>query len=243
MTDCDDDKVERRTPDLGDSGGLVTPDVESMRLVTSPTDDFPLTARAEVDAHGAIVGGLAAYVAGLETAIGGRLIAMSRVVTDWAEHDDGATHAPSCVVYSNEIGKYETDSWMTGGDATKLGPDGQGRFLALSSNGTYRLEELQVEVRCEDKIQRRAVRRMLEDGCNPVQWMSGFRLVLPRYHGSTASYSMTAAQQMDSSELATAGIWPLVIRLTAWCSVYRLHHLPLARPIVRGTIRVGPRRT
>lgn len=243
MADCDDDTVERRTPDLGDGGGLYTPDREASRLVTSPTDDFPLTARAEVDVHGAIVGGLAAYVAGLETAIGGRMIAMSRVVTDWAEHDDGAVPAPSCVVYSSEIGKYDLESGMAPGDLEKIGPDGQGRFLALSSNGIYRLEELQCEVRCEDKIQRRSVRRMLEDAFNPVQWMYGFRLVLPPYHGATASYSLASAQQMDSPDTAPAGIWPIVLRLTAWCSVYRIHHLPLARPIVRGTISLGPRRT
>lgn len=242
MTECDDDRVEREIPDLGDGGGIQTPDPDGAILVTDPTAKYALTARAEFDVHGAICHGLATYVAGLEHAIDGRYLALSRVVTDWADHADGQVPAPSAMVGSVEIGKYQTDSGMAPGDARRLAPDQHGQILSLSCSGMYVLEELGVEVWCSDKIQRNGVRQMLERGLCPVQWMSGFRLVLPRYHSAIAEFLLVTAQQADATDMATAGIRPLTMRLRARCPAYVAHHLPLARPSVTGTIVSGKRR-
>lgn len=237
MTDCNDREI-REFPEI--DGGIVTPDDDGAAvLVTSPTDKRDLTARVELDEHSAIVRGLASYIAGLESAIAGRHIAMTRVVTHWADHDDGAVPAPSCVVQSIELGKYQTDTGLSKGPVRQIGADGHGKIAALRCDSMYRLEELMVSVRCADKVQRAGVRMMLRQAFAPVEWMPGFRLVLPLYHNAVAEYLLVAAQQADDSAQAQASVWPLVLQLHARCPVYTAHALPLARPIARGTIGLG----
>jgi hypothetical protein len=81
--------------------------------------------------------------------------------------------------------------------------------VQLSCSGIYGLDELQIEVYCSDKVQRAGVRRMLEDALWPVEWMAGFRLVLPQYHNAIATFLPLSAQLGDSIETAMAGLRPL----------------------------------
>lgn len=233
MTICND--TERRTDPTIDGDDLRTPSADAV-LVRTPTERHQRTARSEVDVHTAITTGLAAYISGLESAIDGRYIAITRVVADWADHDDGAVAAPSAAVYSTEVGRYQTDTAVSQGAPIPIGPDASGKVTALSAAAVYKLEELEVHVMCEDKLQRAGVRRMLEDAFAPVEWMAGFRLVLPRYHNAIAEYLLISAQQPDASNTAQASIWPLTMRLMARCPTYRVHVLPLARPVARGTV-------
>ncbi len=237
-TDCDDDGEQRILPDLdGDETGSL--DDGDGVLVTNPSEKHALTIRTDLDEHEALVHGLASYVARLESAIAGRYISLTRVVTSWADHDDGAVPAPSAVVMSTEIGRHLTDSGMGQGVPRRVGPDGHGRYFTVQATAMYKLEELQVQVMCEDKIQRTGVRRMLVDAFSPVEWMTGFRLVLPRYHGAIAEYLLVSGQQSDGASTAQASLWPLTLRLQARCPVYRLRALPLARLVATGTITAG----
>jgi hypothetical protein len=244
---CADDSVDRQVPVLGDGGGLETPDDEDGQLATDPQESRPLTMRAEYDAHNALVRGLGWYVSQLSHAIAGRSVAITRVTTDWADHDDGQVESPSAAVFSTEIGQYETNSGMAPGTPRKVDKsfDANDKITvqSLTCSGMYKLTELTVNVWCEDKIQRAGVRQMLVDGFWPVTWMSGFRLFLPRYHSAVAEYLLLSAQQGDASGSATIGLWPLSMRLTARVPVYRAHRLVLARPAAVGTIGLGNRRT
>lgn len=236
MTTCNDDREARRDAELG-AGARPTPDPDTAILVTYATQRYQLTARAEGDVHSSIVEGLAAYMMTLESAIDGRLIAFSRVLSHWAEHNDGAAVAPSAVVYSTELGRYRTDSGMGPGKLIKIDLlPGSDRVVTLSCSGIYQLEQLEVDVMCEDKIQRKGARMMLEDAFSPVDWMAGFKLVLPRYHNAIAEFLMVTAQQPDAQEQATAGLWPLSLQLRVQCPVYRVHERPLAHLKVGGTI-------
>lgn len=232
--DCDDDRMEREQPTL-DGSAPITPDPDAATLVTAPGDDPPLTARHELSVHDALCQGLASYLMGLSTSIEGRRIALSRVVGDWAEHDDGPMPAPTAMVGSTEFGKYSELS-LGMAKPEKVADDGTGRVIALTSSAFYELEELTVQVFCEDKMQRAGVRRMLEDGFSPVDWMAGFRLRLPRYHNAIGEYLLDSAQHPDGTETAQASVWPLVMRLTATCTVYQVRVLPLARVVAKGTI-------
>lgn len=232
---CDEDGVHREIPELDGASPATIQDPDAAILVGAPGDDPPLTARHELSVHDAICQGLASYLAGLSTSIEGRRVAISRVVGDWADHDDGPVPAPSAVVGSVEFGAYSEIALGMSKPETVAG-DGTGRVLALVCSSYYELEELTVQVFCEDKVQRAGVRRMLEDGCSPVDWMAGFRLRLPRYHNAVAQYLLVAAQQPDSTETAQSSVWPLMMRLTAGCSVYQVRSLPLARVSARGTI-------
>lgn len=233
-TDCDDDREQRELPDL-DGGGALSPDPEAGILITEPTDQQPRTSREESDVHQAICLGLAGYLMGLNSAIDGRYLAFSRVVVDWADDDDAPVPSPSAMVGSTEMGTYSEIS-VGAAMPEKLGPDGKGRLVTLISNSCYELEQLLVSVWCSDKIQRVGVRQMLEGAFQPVDWMAGFRLRLPRYHSAIAEYLLVGAQQQDASDTAGASLWPLVMRLTVQCPVYHTRILPLARPAVRGTI-------
>ena len=239
MNSCDDDRVLRELPELDDDGGVRTNDPDGAILIRHPKQTYGLTTRADHDVHSAIVRGLASYIAGLDGVVAGRRVALSRVVTDWADHDDGQVPPPSAVVNSTEVGVYSTDTGLGQTRPEKIAADGNNRAVALICSATYELKELTVTAMCEDKIQRGGVRHMLEDAFSPVEWRAGFQLALPRYHSTVAEYALVSAQQPDATQTAQAALWPLVMRLMAWCPVYRVHVLPLARPIVKGTISIG----
>jgi hypothetical protein len=239
MATCDNDRVHRDQPEFEDDGGIRTPDLDGAVLIRTPKQGSTLTVRADHDVHAAIVHGLASYVAGLTGSVAGRDVSLTRVVTDWADHDDGSVPPPSAVVNSIEIGSYSRDGMLGNSRGETLGYDGNNRVTTIVCTAFYTLNEVTVTVMCEDKIQRAGVRLMLEDAFSPVEWRAGFRLALPRYHGAIAEYLLVSAQQPDATAMAQAALWPLVMRLTAWCPVYRIHTLPLARPIVTGTITVG----
>lgn len=237
MTDCDDDRERRIQPEL-DGDDLHTPDGDGAAiLVRRPTDPraVKLSTRVELNEHDAVVHGVASYIATLETAVAGRHVALSRVVTSWADHDDGQVPAPSAVVFSTEVGRYDSIRAAP----QRIAPDRHGKITTLSCTAIYALDELTVTVMCEDKLQRSGVRKMLVDAFSPVEWMSGFRLILPRYHSAVTEYLLVSGQQPDATQTAAASLWPLTLRLHAWCPVYRDHSLPLARPIARGTIVAG----
>ncbi len=233
-TDCDDDRVQREIPDLI-GGGALSPDPEVGILITEATDQQPRTAREESDVHTAICLGLAGYLMTLSSAIDGRYLAFSRVVGDWAEYDDGPVPSPSATVGSVDPGTYSELS-LGAAMPEKLGPAVPGRLVTLSSNSIYAMDGLAVTVMCSDKVQRAGVRQMLESAFQPVDWMAGFRLRLPRYHNAIAEYLLVSGQQPDASDTAGTSVWPLIMRLTAQCPVYHTRILPLARPIATGTI-------
>lgn len=237
MTTCDDETVERRLPDLSGGGDLITPELDESFPIKSERESHDIIARVEYDVHTALVRGLAAYVAGLESALAGRVMALERVLDDWAEHDDGSSLPPSAVVSAVEEGKYQDDTGMQFGSTTRLGPSGHDGVLVAVNTAIYKIEDLQITVMCADKVQRRGVRHMLEDAMFPNAWGPGFDLILTRYHNAMASYALTSMRQPDETATAQASIWPLTVKLKAWCPVYRLHRLPLARVIVKGTIR------
>lgn len=239
MSACDDDSLERQLPELGGVEDLRDVDPEDAILVDDPTDKFPRTARRDCDVHRAITRGLAAYLLQLEGAVSGRLVSLASVSDGWAEHADGSRPLPSAAVHSEELASIEQDSGMAPGAPIRIdGTDGS-PALVLTCSGIYALNELTVDVMCGDKFQRAGVRMMLEDGAWPVEWMSGFRLVLPHYHNAIATFLLLSVAEPDNAELGTAGLRPLMLKFRARCPVYRVHRLPLARIQVAGTIGTG----
>lgn len=239
---CDDRQVRREIPAL-DGTGIFTRDVDAAILVEYPDDRSPLTARSESDVHAAVCAGLASYLATLDDSIAGRSVALTRVVTDWPDSEDGSVPPPAARVGSAGIGKYADEGGLGVAKPVFIAGDTSlpGRVITLGNPSLYVLEDLQVDVYCEDKVQRAGVRRMLERGLNPVDWMVGMQLILPRYHSAVAEYLLLSAQQQDAGDSAMAGLWPLTLTLRARCPVYRAHVKPLAHPSVVGIIGVTRR--
>lgn len=234
---CDTGQIARDEPQLEGVGEdwLDVPDPDVSFLVEFPTRKYELTERQETDVHTAITHGLANYLLTLDGAIAGRSCMLQSVVPDWADHATGQRPLPSAAVYSTEAGIYSTTSGLGPGKPIKIAPDGDGEIITLSGTSVFELE-VGVDVMCPDKVLRAGVRRMLELGLSPVHWMSGFRLVLPRYHNAIASFLLIAASFPDSELTAQQSLWPIRLRVRAHCPTYRPHVLPLARPIVSGTI-------
>lgn len=238
-TECGDGS-EREIPELQAGGDYPAINAGDVSLVTDPTAKYPLSAIATCDVHSAITRGLAAYLFSLRASHAGRDVSLAWVTADWAEREDGTRPLPSAGVHSEEEGEY-TNVGMRPSDPEVLDASEPTSALCIVDTGTYELGSLMVDVICGDKVQREGVRRMLEDGSNPVTWMGGFRLVLRNYHNSIAAFTLLTCQLTDSPENAQANVWGLRLKFEAWSQVYRLHRLPLARPQSRGNIGVRGR--
>lgn len=236
MSTCGDDGLERDLPDLA-SGGAdgQAPDGDAAILVKRPSEEHALTARDDRDVHSAITNGLASYLLQLRRSHAGRDMRILSAIADWPDRDDGNRPLPSAGVHTEEDGVYE-DSGLTPGKPDILDDSDPRAVLSIAVVATYRLSELKVEIACADKVEREGVRRMLEDASNPHHWMGGFRLVLPSYHNAIAEFTLTSMRFGDDGETVVAGVRWLIARFSAWCPVYRLHRLPLARPQTRGNI-------
>lgn len=157
-------------------------------LVTDAEYRAAITATREADVRKALARGLAEYLAGLGTTTpDGREIRFKRVLGYWAENETKAVY-PSAVVYSLApllYGAGEDETGLTPGVTPEQRlPDG--RFYSVPSECSV---ELTVEVWCTDEEERSAFIMLLEDAFDPVDWMHGFRLVLPHYHGAVAGYT------------------------------------------------------
>lgn len=234
--DCDDDKIERELPVIPGTADTMSPSADDAILVDSPTDKYELTQRGELDVHSAITLGLASYLMQLDGAFAGTSLRFQHVSIDWADPEEGSFPLPTAAVHSEEVGAYQTDSGLAPGPPKRVKGDDGAMVATLSEIGIYRLESLTIDVVCETKTQRAGVRKMLEDALSPVEWMAGFRLVLPRYHNAIATFLVTSAQIADTPDRARSRLRPLAFRLLARCPAYRARYLPLARPLVSGSI-------
>ena len=235
---CGDDGDPRLDPEIlgvGDDWAEASdPDVS--QLVEFNDEKFGLTGRQDLDIHSAITSGLANYLLTLDGAIAGRSCMLRSVTADWAEHSTGGLPLPTAAVNITEEVDFPTSSGLGVGHPIDVGQDPSGNQITLVRTALFETESLMVGVQCADKEQRRGVRRMLELGLWPVTWMAGFRLVLPRYHNALATFLLLAAGFPDGEESAQRSLWPIRLRLRVSCQGYRPHLLPLARPIVSGTI-------
>jgi len=186
------------------------------RLVTSPADRNAFTGIQETDARGALVRGLAEYLEGLSgIARGGRATRFKRVVEEWAEPEENAKF-PSAMVTAQGDGTYDASSFTPVVDMAERLP-GTDTYLVKLAEFT---QDLQIGVWCTDKQERADLVAMLEEALNPVVFMYGFRLDLPFYFNSRATYELKGLSYADTdgegirrTRLATltlAGSTPLI---------------------------------
>lgn len=163
-------------------------------LITKRTKQQLLTSRRETDARTALKRGLAEYLLGLEpfAAPSGRDVQFGRVYDVWPDHEDKAVF-PSAVIYSIGEGTYDASSFTPSVSTRCLTNDG----LFLSKYAEYTVD-LRLEYWSNDPEERIALTMMLEDALNPVDWMTGAKIVLPHYHGQFAIYELKTNNFPDS---------------------------------------------
>lgn len=189
-----------------------------------------LTAVRETDAARAVILGLAQYLASLEINWFGRTVKFSTARVEWAEREDGDATYPSAVVMEDDMGATYSEVPMGGnGEGDDL-PGAPGWELWMRREVKV---SIRVEVMCTSPEERIAIGAMIEDAADPVEWMSGFRLVLPHYHGLHATYDFQWAASQDSQEDANQRLSAMVLRYVASVGVVQLRRAPLPlRPVV-----------
>ena len=186
-------KVARRMPDYDRGAPLPVPAQET-ELVTDRSRQQVLTDRVETDAHTALTRGLAEYLRGLEAiADGGNDLRFELVTADFPD-PEGDEDYPAAGIWSPNPGVYDASNFAPGKPC--IIADKSGTLTGLQKSSELMLD-LFVDVVCTDKNERTAVMAMLEQGFNPVDFMYGFRLVLPHYFGVHATYEPKGNQYAD----------------------------------------------
>ena len=198
------------------------------RLVTSPDDRQVLTNRRETDCRTAVTRGLAEYLSSLNVdAPGGRRLLFRRVVETWATPEVSAEYPAACV-YSVEAGRY---------DASKLTPSVKKLVSGFALRASSELElPVVVDAWTTDPAERVAISGMLEDAFDPVDWMTGFRLELPHYHGARATFEAMTSRYVDEVDQAQRRLRLLSVSLTA-----TVPKLASVGPAKTGVFRVAAR--
>ena len=169
--------------------------VPKTRLVVAPEfDPQVLTNRRNTDCRGALTYGLAEYLETLQldpANYGGRGFRFAKVFPQVPQAESEAVW-PAAYVYAGGSAQYDAAE-MT--PQTRVLPSGLAiRFAAeLTMN-------MQVEIWSRDPVERMALVSMCEDAFDPVDYMTGFILELPHYHGVRATYECTDIDYLDVLE-------------------------------------------
>lgn len=194
-------------------------------LVAEPTYHVDLTGYRETDVHTAMARGLAEYLAQQSVEIGGRKLSLTTYNT-WAEPEANVAY-PAAAIGAGP-GLYDRN--LTPNIVQTL--TGQQRLVSVTEFS----QELTIDLWATDPKERLYLVAMIEEALNPVEWMYGFRLVLPFYHGTTAVYELLTSQYQDSSDDAMANYRRAAFTVRGTTTAYRLLNFPDAQPVA---LRLG----
>lgn len=189
-------------------------------LVLKPDQQPVLTDLRETDVRTALTRGLKDYLETLSIDMpGGRQVRFKKVLEVWGVAEIPAEYPSAAVIASDPLG-YGED-----GEKTPMSPvmlDSQvapGVYIVRPNECVM---QLVVQCWCTDPQERMAVCAMLEDAFVPVDWMYGFRLVLPHYHGVFGEYEMGASDYEDSETNAQRRYRKVTFVVTARVDQVRL---------------------
>ena len=190
-------------------------------LVREPNQKVELTGYRETDCHTAMARGLAEYLGQQSVEIGGRRLSLT-TYTAWAEPENQASY-PAAAIGAG-LGRYDRN--FTPYLVKTI--EGQQRLVSVTGFD----QELTVDLWATDPKERSYLSAMIEEALNPVDWMYGFRLILPFYHGTTAVYELVSSEYQDSSDDAMAKYRRASFTVRANMTAYRLLNFPDAQPAV-----------
>lgn len=213
---------------------MTTPSTDPVRppqggsyLLTDPNAKVPWTSTRLTDCRTALTRGVAEYMEQLRmVATGGREVAFKQVLQTWAEPELPAKY-PSALVYGAS-GEYDASSFTPGINKNMKVQDG--RFIVQLAE--Y-VAPLTVEIWSTDPKERVNLVMLCEDAFNPTDFMFGFRLVLPHYFNSRATFEMKSLSYVDTEEEAKRRYRRAVFTLEGRVPLIKLATFPLARPEAR----------
>jgi hypothetical protein len=203
---------------------------DTTRLIVDADDPETLTKRRATDVRTALGRGLQEYLKSLGSFIaeGGRRTAIDAVTLHWAQ-PEAVAKFPSIAIVGDDPMAYGDD--VDGPLTPRVLSDTRfddGSYLVQHCEG----EQLfMVQLWATDPPERMALAALVEEAFAPVEWMYGFRLELPHYHGAHAEFTPLALTYQDSEEQAQRRYRLAIIALRARVAKYTLTRpLPLARP-------------
>jgi hypothetical protein len=183
-----------------------------------------LTPWRECDLHTAMSRGLAEYLGQQTVEIAGRRLQL-KTYTTWAEPEEQAVYPAAAI--TAERGEYERG--FTPYVVETFDRKDAGLRPTLMSFGEFK-QTLNVEVWATDPKERAYLTAMVEEALNPLDWMYGFRLVLPFYHGVTATYELTGSRFEDSQDDSMKRWRRVTFNLTGNISALRMLAFPDSAP-------------
>lgn len=195
---------------------LLEPIAGKTRLVTRPNVKEVLTADRETDSRTAVLRALAEYLEPLEiVAAGGRASRFLKVHHAWAEPEVPKVF-PAAVVLAPDQARYDDRAFSQ----TTIAIGDPADRIAIRAAAELSMP-ITVEAWCSDPKERMALVAMLEDAFDPTDWMSGFLLEMPHYHGSRASFLKTGVSYVDGQDSAQKRWRLAVVTLEATATQYR----------------------
>jgi len=180
-------------------------------LITDATYQQQFTSHRECGAVTAALRGIHDYLQELKISLSGRDVRFERVFITVPE-DEVEAQYPAAIVNCAEGGEYDYSNLTP--RTFDLGVDAAGKRLVLRETAEVTLNIL-IGVRCTDPRMRTCVAAMLEDALDPFDWMAGFRILLPFYHGAVCTYVATDLTFHDEVDDAQRRWRDLDVHVTA----------------------------
>ena len=139
---------------------------------------------------------------------------------------------PSAAVYPEGEGQYGGSEDSPSFEPYLLRQDRAGSLFAV---GEVR-QTIMVDLWTNNDEIREACLAMLEDGLAPVEWMSGFLLEMPHYHGLRSQFQLISMSFPDNDSDNLRGYRKAMVRLQATCPFVRVFTLPELLPRATGTV-------
>lgn len=217
-------------PPPGPPGAL--PPVAATTLVTAPDAFYEPTTRRECDTATALARGLAEYLGGLTIEIqpGGRLHKFASAFFHKPEPEVDVQH-PAVAIGGGQ-GSYDPARFSPTPIASFPGAGADGAAIGRLIKSAELAQTLTVEIVANDPKERIALAAMVERALMPVEWMYGFKLVLPHYHGLVAVYEPVAIELPEDAD-ALSRRRRGVMTVRASVDVVNLIGLPGASPEFR----------
>jgi hypothetical protein len=197
------------------------------KLITDSSTRPVPTGHREVDARTALCRGLAEYLQGLSLDLpGGRRVSLDNCFWQWPEAEQDAIY-PALACIPEGDGEYEAKNLtpvFAPADRLKQ-PDGRWTF-----EWAELAQDIRAELHCNDPAEREGLVSLIEDAMNPVDWMFGFRLMLPHYYGQHADFQLMSTGYPDTAESVMERLRVTVFKVHANIAVVKLYDFPTMIP-------------
>ena len=205
------------------------------RLVLHPQEREQLPRfNDSCDSRTAVARGLMEYLQGLQVqAVGGRFFDIKSANETWAQAEQQAEY-PALAIVPEGPGEYQATTLTSGLGPQIPAPDGRWP----STRGTFS-QSLRIELYTNDPKSQAAISFAIEQAFAPVDWMYGFRLVLPHYFGAIARFEPLDIAYPDTAESAMERLRTVVWHVRADVALIALRTYPTIRTQLEETVVIG----